>query len=1170
MPTCPIPEADPQRDDPNEFTLVERPLLAQLVAMGWEFIQGDLDYPAKTGRASFKETVLLERLRAAIRRINKDDHGQEWLDDLTIERAVRELLKPEGHGLLELNRNFTQRLVQGVRVPVAQGPRAGEDVRVHVIAWEPDRIRENEFLAINQFQVLIKGTPYTKRPDVVLFVNGLPLVVVECKSPAITDPMEAALDQLLHYSNQRELDHAEREGIPELFHFNALLIGTHFYEARASTLGDTGDYFAEWKDTSPVPNAEVLRELGKSGGTLSSQEMLVAGMLRPAHLLDLLRNFTVWDTDEGRLVKKVARYQQFRAVYRTVDGLESGQTRLETGDLDTRGGVVWQSQGSGKSLTMVFLVKKLRTLAELQSFKVVVVSDRVSLERQLRGTMELTGETVRPTRDELKQNLSQIEIVQRILREEGPDLVFCMIQKNQDVDLETETLTAEVPAYVRKELPEGDGAKRAEPDEPPRGPKTRHYMSDADPVRHALPAGTQPAMRTLRITVPKTGGKVEPLNTSERIILLIDECHRTQAGEFHAYMMAALPNAAKIGFTGTPIFRATDKNTLGIFGRFLDIYGMTQSWKDGATVEIIYEGRSADGLVEQTERLDEAFDNRFHQYTDAERALIRQRYGNERDILEAPKLIQEKARDMLLHYAGEVLSNGFKAQVVAVSRLAAVRYQEALLKARADLLAALDALPAETLALPPDDLAKQSEWTQYLVSVHPHRGRLQELQVAAVISGEHKDPLSWKQWTDAAEREKHEAEFKKPFVHEKPEKRSPLGMLVVKNMLLTGFDAPVEQVLYLDRLMADHELLQAITRVNRKKAGKPRGYVVDYAGVADALAAARKAVRELEDTHGGEGGGGAGGAITNLKEALPRLRAAHQAVMQIFTSRGIADLLPIDPPVQLLADPRLRADFINKLRTFLARLGALFTRPESAEFKRDAKILAFIARVASNVYQDPQLLLLGVEAKVKQLVDTYIAAQGIDPVIPPTSIMDAKFADEVKKYGSSRTRASAMQHAIRLQLAIQMDEDPVLYRQFSEKLEAVLQSLQDRWDEQIAAMESLLHEMGQAETAGSVEGIEPKVHGPFFGLLREECVKAGRPPVDQDADELKRVVDLTRELVEHIQQEIRTVDFWQDANSRRQLENWIYTTIRQTHLLPRDKAEALATRLMDLAWHRRL
>jgi type I restriction enzyme R subunit len=228
-------------------------------------------------------------------------------------------------------------------------------------------------------------------------------------------------------------------------------VGSCFDKEVASTVGDTGDFFSEWKDTSPVSLEIVQSELGKPGLSLSGQETLVAGMLRPAHLLDIMRNFTVWDTDEGRLIKKVARYQQFRAVHNTIAQLLSGKSRIETGDVDTRGGVIWHTQGSGKSLTMVFLVKKLRTIEALRSFKVVVVSDRTQLERQLRGTMALTGENVRPSEEEQARGGSQTEIVRSILREHGPDLVFCMIQKNQDMDRETQTLQAEIPAYIRIE-----------------------------------------------------------------------------------------------------------------------------------------------------------------------------------------------------------------------------------------------------------------------------------------------------------------------------------------------------------------------------------------------------------------------------------------------------------------------------------------------------------------------------------------------------------------------------------------------------------------------------------------------------------------------------------------------------------------------------------------------
>lgn len=1136
MPTRPIPDSDPSRDDPNEFSLVEAPMLRQLVAMGWDYIEGGLEYPQKTGRTSFAETILTEKLKAGFRRVNLDHNGHEWLDELTLDRAVRELTKHEGRGLLEMNQHFMRRLVNGVRVTIAEGPRSGVEETLFPIAWEPDRESANEFLAINQFQVLIKGSNYTKRPDVVLFVNGLPLVVSECKSPAITEPLQSALDDLLHYSGQKRRDAGEREGVPDLFHFNALLVGTDYYHAAAGALGASEEHFGDWKDVAPVTVEQVLEEVRKTKGPLSAQETLVAGMLRPSHLLDIVRNFTVWETDEGRLIKKVPRYQQFRAVQKAVARLTTGRTRKESGNADERGGVIWHTQGSGKSLTMVFLVKKLRTLSQLQGFKIVIVTDRTQLERQMRNTAKLAGENIRPSEDEKRRLTSLTALTQEVLREKSPDLVFCMMQKNQDMDLETEVLKANVTGYTRTEADEGEEVGKVVE-------KTRE----------------------LRVIVNKGDGKVEVLNEDERILLLIDECHRTQAGEFHSYMMAALPNAAKIGFTGTPIFREGDKNTLGIFGSFIDKYGMTASWQDGATVEIVYEGRAADGLVEETAKLDSAFAARFKKYTEAERTQIRKRYGTEDDIMEAPRLISAKAKDMILHFAGEIMPNGFKAQVVAVSRQAAVRYQKALEEARDELVEEVMSLKEDILTLSPEELSEEDEWTQYRCRIHPHLERLRALEIAACISGA-KDPTDWKRWTDSANREEHERRFKLPFDHEDPAKHSPLGMLVVKNMLLTGFDAPVEQALYLDRKMADHELLQAITRVNRTRKGKGRGYVVDYAGVGAELAAALKAIRKLEEEDGGASGGG---GVTNIAEALPRLRDAHQRVMFIFTSRRIADLLPIDPPVQLLADAKLRAEFITKLRGFLAALGAIFTRPEAAPFKRDAKILAFIARVAANVYQDPQLLMLGVERKVKELVDTYIAAQGIDPKVPPISVMDAKFADEIKRYGSTKTRASAMAHAIRLQLTVKMDDDPAFYATLSAKLEAILKEMEGRWDEMIKAFEGLLQELSKADDAWQVEGLDSKIHGPFFGTLKKVRDETGLPVLDASADDLRRVVELTRQIVETIRAEIRRVDFWQDANSRRQLETTLYQAIRLSRLVPRDKAESTALTLVEIAYRKR-
>jgi type I restriction enzyme R subunit len=253
-------------------------------------------------------------------------------------------------------------------------------------------------------------------PDVVLFVNGIPLAVVECKHPDQEEPLTEAITQLLRYSNRRE-GVEEPEGAERLFHYAQVLVATCFETARVGTVGASYEHYLEWKDTYPLPVAQVAQELGVE--RLAGQHTLVAGMLRPAHLLDVVRNFTLFTEVNGQTVKIVPRYQQFRAVYKAVDRLLHGQTRRQHGESDQRGGIMWHTQGSGKSLTMVFLVRKMRTLPELRRFKVVAITDRVKLERQLAETAVLTGEPLQVAR-----NVAGFE---RLLRQPGAGLVFGMI-----------------------------------------------------------------------------------------------------------------------------------------------------------------------------------------------------------------------------------------------------------------------------------------------------------------------------------------------------------------------------------------------------------------------------------------------------------------------------------------------------------------------------------------------------------------------------------------------------------------------------------------------------------------------------------------------------------------------------------------------------------------------
>ena len=341
-----------------------------------------------------------------------------------------------------------------------------------------------------------------------------------------------------------------------------------------------------------------------------------------------------------------------------------------------------------------------------------------------------------------------------------------------------------------------------------------------------------------------------------------------------------------------------------------------------------------------------------------------------------------------------MLPEGFKAQVVATSRQAAVTYQEKLDQARQQLVGELEALPPTRRTLPEDAVDQLDAPTRFLVRAHSELAKLRVLEIGAVISGDHDDPESWWEWADKRNQEERIQRFKRPFSMEKTDKTDPLSILVVNNMLLTGFDAPVEQVLYLDRKIVAHDLLQAVARVNRTHGAKKCGYVVDYIGVARHLYEALQDY-DAEDTEG---------AFIDISVELPKLLDRRARAVAIFKDRGSTDLQgQVDACVEWLADLKIRADFINKLRMFYETLNMLEHRPEGpGDVFRDAKLLGFINKVAANLYRDPALNLLGMAEKVKALIDAHVSARGVDPKIPPTTITDGEFERVLQGQPDSR------------------------------------------------------------------------------------------------------------------------------------------------------------------------
>lgn len=1081
-----------------ELEDVERPFVSHLESLGWRYLAGSLDDPRDSGRTSFSEVVqesVLRRKLAAINLREVDGRRVPWLDEARLSEAVSAIIRIATPKLIEANQAATELLLLGLTVDGLLGWDGGRGQTIQYIDWENPE--NNEFTVVNQYRVnCLPGFDRGKGfivPDLVLLVNGIPLAVVECKSPSCPEPLAEAVDQLRRYSNQRRTsgEVEDNEGNEPLFYTNQLLIATSFDEARVGAIGGMLDHYSGWKTVTPAKEEEIAADLGVA--KLSEQQRLIAGMLTKTNFLDIVRHYTLFMQDGGQTYKVVCRYQQFRATNRAIDRLRSGKTRHQDGEHDRRGGVIWHTQGSGKSLTMVFLVRKLRTDPKLRRFKIVVVTDRKDLQNQLSATAKLTGENV--------EIATSTKGAQELVRRKGPGLLFVTIQKYRETD---------VPA---------------------------NEDDDAEP---ASGAGS---------TSAKT---FEVLNDDETILVLVDEAHRTQAGDLHANLLAGLPNCARIGFTGTPIIMGEKKPTHEIFGEFIDRYTIREAEADGATVPVLYEGRTARGAVKDGANLDDLFEDFFAERSADELEAIKRKYATKGQILDAPQLIADKARDMLRHYVTYILPNGFKAQVVANSRLAAIRYVDAFEQARTELLAEAEALSPEQKSIDEEELCSLPRKAQSVIQAWRSRDVLRTIEFAAVISGSNNDDPAWKQWTDGAANELRIKRFKKPLFHQNPQKQDSLGFLIVKSMLLTGFDAPIEGVMYLDRPIREAELLQAIARVNRTGSGKRCGIVVDYYGVAGHLRDALKAYA-AEDIEG---------ALQSLKDEIPALRDRHRRVTDLFASRSI-DLKHVEECVDALADEKLRAEFTVKLKHFLSSLDTVLPRPEGLPFTRDAKVLAYIYARARNRYKDTPILGKDVGAKVRSLIDEHVVSLGVDPRIPPISLTDADFGDHVLRQANDRAKASEMEHAIRSHIRKHLDEDPILYRKLSERLDEILKTLADQWDALLAAMQGIIADLRSGgDTDSAVLPDLPEHYLPFSRMMLDSLPDKENP----SSETLARVRDLSVEVVDMIVGEL-TPSFWEPHRlpAQQALGSRIFGALHKSRMFPVSALSSLKDRLLELA-----
>lgn len=731
---------------------IEQIVIQELVDLGYNYINGkDISPDGDAPERQYNEVVLKERLSSAIARLNPSVPYEAQ------EEALKKVNRASSPELLQNNYTFHKFLTDGLDIEYRKGDRIVGD-KVWLIDYNnPDN---NEYLVVNQFTI-IEGN-VNKRPDLILFVNGLPLVVIELKN-AVDEKADvlAAFNQLQTY----------KKTIPSLFQYNALLIASDGWDAIYGSLTSPKQFFVPWKS---IDGKEVADE------NIPQIEVMVKGMLNKNVILDLIRHFTIFQQHKEFITKIVPRYHQYFAVNKAVQTTKKATAH----DGDQRAGVIWHTQGSGKSLTMAFYAGKL--VLALNNPTLVVLTDRNDLDDQLFDTFSMSQDLLRQTpvqaenRDDLK----------RLLSVTSGGIVFTTIQK--------------FLPEIEERLDLGNG-------------KTKNIKA-----------------------------QFEMLSDRRNIVVIADEAHRSQydfMDGFAKHMRDALPRASFIGFTGTPI-ENTDKNTQAVFGNYIDIYDIHQAVEDGATVKIYYENRLAKIILKEEEK--PRVDADFEELTEGEEASSQEKLKSKWARLEAvvgnEHRVASIAADIVKHFEERNSVLDGKAMVVCMSRRICVDFYNEIIKLRPD-------------------------W---------HSANDEAGVVKVVMTGSSSDPLGFQSHIRSKSKRKALGDRLK-------DPKDSMKIAIVRDMWLTGFDAPSMHTLYLDKPMKGHNLMQAIARVNRVYKDKEGGLVVDYIGIATEL---KKALSLYTES------GGQGKPTFDIEDAAAVMMGNYEVVEQMFAEQPSDESLP--------------------------------------------------------------------------------------------------------------------------------------------------------------------------------------------------------------------------------------------------------------------------------------
>lgn len=987
----------PPLGESKEDAYAEQPALQWLADLGWKVGHGPDLGPGGSApeRESWRDVVLVDRLRSAVTGLNPE------LSDDAVEYVVQQALTSTSPNVIGDHADFHRLLID--RVPVAYHDADGVERSVRAKLVDFEHPEANDFLALNQFTVVVGSK--NRRPDVLLFVNGLPLAQIELKNPADEKATaESAATQVAHYV----------ETIPPLYRFVEIVGVSDLIEARVGTITTPAEHFAEWKTMDPA----------ESKGR-SELEVMLRGAFSPQRLLDLVQNFVLFEADAGKTTKVMAKYHQVDAVNRAVEAT------AEAMDGDGRAGVVWHTQGAGKSYSMVFYAQKLRRDPRFENPTLVCVTDRIDLDDQLMQTFAKQAE--------LAQAVKQADSVSG-------------------------------------------------------GSASLHALLD-------VPAGGIVFTTIQKFVPPDDSDEMPTLSERRNVIVVSDEAHRSQYADFARNLRKALPNATRIGFTGTPI--ETDRKSTSLtFGDYISVYDITRAVEDGATVRIYYEGRIVPLDISDADLIAEA--ERLLQQEDEEAAgkLVSTETRLDR-VVGSPARLDKVAADIAAHFKErEKLLSG-KAMVVGMSREICVELTERLKKA------------------------------------------LGEDAVTCVITAQATEPKLNKYRRSKAEMKQVAEDFKDPD--------HPLKVVVVRDMWLTGFDVPPLHTMYVDKPMRDHGLLQAIARVNRVFRDKPGGLVVDYIGTGEDLRKAlpRYAAEDVED------------AMVPVRQVIAKLREKHEVVCEFF--HGLdwknRDELDVAARATLLAQAHAKVvddeeetkRFLDEQAAFARLLALVNPDPAVEELLDDAE---FFAEVAASVrkYTPPEgEPSEAARQAVKQVFSAGLGAGEVTDILglagderPEVSILSDEFLDDLqKKMAEPPLTVAFLKKLLGDEIRSRGRRNQMQAKLFGDELEAVLARYRNR---QITGAEVV---KALVDLAKKVRDARHR-HGEL-GLSEEEA--AFYDALVGNAEELAtdpEIAEIARDLVRGIRADL-SVD-WTSHESREALiRRKIKRLLRKHHYRPPER-----------------